>query len=239
MTCSRNLSKHLNIVTKPKPIGKCCNMIFIFFKFNDFLYKKKWSNIFFSYFLFTFVQNFNLKQRKKYSSWHVFLNVFNHIVTFFKELHGFLYMIGAIFTFGENSFIFSFVGYGLVAKSLAAWCTFEKVEEKTKCQKMMNVNIFTIKLGWIIWPSFLGVKSLEATILYNDSPHNIPALQARTNKYQTWKDKKHHMNTPSTLRLSVFILHFTFIHQSEFHPWKIILHVIFIHQSEFHPWKII
>jgi hypothetical protein len=85
------------------------------------------------------------------------------------------------------------------------------------------MNIFTIKLGWIIWPSFQGVKSLEATILYNDSQHNIPALQGRTDKYQTWKDKKHHMNTPSTLRLSVFILNITFIHKSEFHPWKIIL----------------
>ncbi len=61
-----------------------------------------------------------------------------------KELHDFLYMIDAIITFGENNFIFSFVGYGLVTKSLAAGCTFEKVAEKTKCRKM-NVNIFTIK----------------------------------------------------------------------------------------------
>ncbi len=77
----------------------------------------------------------------------MYLNVFNHIVTFLKELHEFLYMVGAIIIFGENSFIFTFVGYGLVTKSLAAGCTFEKVAEKTKCQKMMNVNIFTIKLG--------------------------------------------------------------------------------------------
>ncbi len=44
-------------------------------------------------------------------------------------------MIDAIITFGENSFIFSFVGYGLVTKSLAAECTLEKVAEKTKMSK--------------------------------------------------------------------------------------------------------
>jgi hypothetical protein len=31
----------------------------------------------------------------------------------------------------------------------------------------------------------------------------------------------------------------TFIHQSTFHPWKIILWVTFIHQSTFHPWNFI
>jgi hypothetical protein len=55
-------------------------------------------------------------------------------------------MMGAIIIFGEKSFIFSLVGYGLVMKSLGAGCTFEEVAEKTKCQKM-NVNIFRIKLG--------------------------------------------------------------------------------------------
>ncbi len=63
-----------------------------------------------------------------------------------KELHEFLYMMGAIIIFGEKSFIFSFVGYGLVRKSLGATCTFEEVAEKTECEKM-NVNIFRIKLG--------------------------------------------------------------------------------------------
>jgi hypothetical protein len=55
-------------------------------------------------------------------------------------------MMGAIIIFGEKSFIFSFVGYGLVRKSLGATCTFEEVAEKTECEKM-NVNIFRIKLG--------------------------------------------------------------------------------------------
>jgi len=45
-------------------------------------------------------------------------------------------MMGAITIFEESSFIFSFVGYGLMIKLLGAGCTFEKVEEKTKCQKM-------------------------------------------------------------------------------------------------------
>jgi hypothetical protein len=49
-------------------------------------------------------------------------------------------MMGAITILGESSFIFSFV-----ITSLGARCTFEKVEEKTKCQKM-NVNFFPMKL---------------------------------------------------------------------------------------------
>jgi hypothetical protein len=53
-------------------------------------------------------------------------------------------MMGAIIIFEENSFIFSFVSYGLVTKSFGARCRFEEVAKKTKCQKM-NVNIFTTK----------------------------------------------------------------------------------------------
>jgi hypothetical protein len=68
--------------------------------------------------------------------------MFCHIL---KKLHEFLCMMGAITIFGE-SFIFSLQGYGLVTKSLGAGCTFEKLKEKTKCQKM-NVNLFTTKLG--------------------------------------------------------------------------------------------
>jgi hypothetical protein len=39
----------------------------------------------------------------------------------------------------KKKFIFNFVDYGLVTKSLGARCTFEEAVEKTKCQKM-NVN---------------------------------------------------------------------------------------------------
>jgi hypothetical protein len=55
-------------------------------------------------------------------------------------------MMFAITIFGESSFVFSLVGYGLVINSLGAGCTFEEVEEKTKCQKM-DVNLFPTKLG--------------------------------------------------------------------------------------------
>jgi len=54
--------------------------------------------------------------------------------------------MGAIIIFGESSFIFSFVGYRSVMKLLEVGYIFEKVEEKTKCQKM-NVNVFSTKLG--------------------------------------------------------------------------------------------
>jgi hypothetical protein len=55
-------------------------------------------------------------------------------------------MMGAITIFGKNSFIFSFVGYELVIKLLKDRCIVERVEEKTKFQKM-NVNFFPTKLG--------------------------------------------------------------------------------------------
>jgi len=57
-----------------------------------------------------------------------------------KELHEILCLIGAIAIIGKNSFIFSFVDYGLVTTSLGARCTFEEVVEKIKCQEM-NANI--------------------------------------------------------------------------------------------------
>jgi len=62
----------------------------------------------------------------------------------FKELHEFLMCVVTIG--GETSFIFSFVRYGLVRKSLGVGCTFQKMAQKTKCPKM-NVNLFIIELG--------------------------------------------------------------------------------------------
>jgi hypothetical protein len=50
-------------------------------------------------------------------------------------------MMDAMTIFEKNSFIFSFVGYKLMIKLFEARCTFEKVEEETKCEKM-NVNFF-------------------------------------------------------------------------------------------------
>ncbi len=80
--------------------------------------------------------------------------------------------------FGESSFTFSFVG--LVTWDWGAHLRLR--QRKQKCQKT-NVNLFTTKLGWIISRSCQGPKSLEATVLYNESQHNIPALQGRANKH--------------------------------------------------------
>jgi hypothetical protein len=48
--------------------------------------------------------------------------------------------------FEESSFIFSFMSYGWVKKSLGDGHTFEEVAEKIKYQKM-NVNLLTTKFG--------------------------------------------------------------------------------------------
>jgi hypothetical protein len=44
-------------------------------------------------------------------------------------------MMRTLTIFGKGSFIFCFVSYGLVTKSLEAGCTFEEVEEKIKMSK--------------------------------------------------------------------------------------------------------
>ncbi len=100
-----------------------------------FSFKKKSDSI--------FVQNF-----QKEKGLRVF-ECFQSHCHILKKLHEFLHMMSPIIIFEKNSFIFSFVGYGLITKSLEsleAKCTFEKVAEKTKCQKI-NCEIFTTKLG--------------------------------------------------------------------------------------------
>jgi hypothetical protein len=123
------------------------------------------------YLFFTFMQNFKPRKKKRLIMTCVF-ECFQSHCHIWKD---FLNMMGAIIMFGKNNFTWNFVGYGLVTKSLGVGCTFEEVAKKTKCQKM-NVNIFTTKLGWIISPSFERGKIPKATILYNDSQHNIPTL---------------------------------------------------------------
>jgi len=71
--------------------------------------------------------------------------------------------------FVQSSLIFSFVG--LVTWGWVHIWGGNPKKKKRNCQKM-NVNLFTTKLGWIVSPSFKGAKSLEITILYNDSQHN-------------------------------------------------------------------
>jgi hypothetical protein len=64
------------------------------------------------YFIFNFShlsKISNQKKKEEDSSWHVYLNVFNRILTFWKNYMIFLFMMGAIISFGESIFIFSFV----------------------------------------------------------------------------------------------------------------------------------
>ncbi len=52
-----------------------------------------------------------------------------------KELYEFLCMMSAIIIFEESGFMFRFVRYELVTRSLEAGCTFEEVAEKIKSLK--------------------------------------------------------------------------------------------------------
>ncbi len=104
----------------------------------------------------------------------------------FKELYEFLCMMDALNIFGEDSFIFSFVTYRLMTKSLGVGCTFKKVVLETKCRKM-NVNPCTTKLGRIISPSFLGPKSIEVTILNNDSKKSSILLKGPLQHAFLWR----------------------------------------------------
>jgi hypothetical protein len=111
MTCSKIIFKHLKKCYQTKINGgKVATWFSIFCKSNDFfLLKKTTSGVF---------------------------ECFQSHCHILKKLHEFLHMMSARITFEKNSFIFSFVSYGLTTKSLEARCTFERIEEKTKCQKM-------------------------------------------------------------------------------------------------------
>ncbi len=104
-----------------------------------FFSKKK--VITYSFFIFIFHLCTKFQINKK-----MCILIFSITWSHFERITWILRMMGAIIIFEESNFIFSFVGYGLVIKSLEVGCTFEKVEEKTKCQKM-NVNVFSTKLG--------------------------------------------------------------------------------------------
>jgi hypothetical protein len=138
-TSSRNVFKHLKICYKTKTNRE-----------HDFQEQKKRLNIPFSCLFFIFEQNF--KQKKRLVMTCVF-ECFQSHCHILNELHDVLCMMGVLTIFGKGNFIFSFVGYGLVTKSLEVRCTFEEVANEKKCQKM-NVNIFTTKLERIISHSF-------------------------------------------------------------------------------------
>jgi hypothetical protein len=54
-------------------------------------------------------------------------------------------MMSALTIFGDGSFMFKFVSYGLMTKPLGIECTIKEVAEKAKHLKV-NVNPFATKL---------------------------------------------------------------------------------------------
>jgi hypothetical protein len=145
MSCSRNLCKHLKHCYQTKTIKEMSKHDFQFFANLMKFLNKKFIKYFLSIFIFQNCPNFPTRKKKNLIMTCAF-ECFQSFKYILKEFHEFLNLMGPIIIFGEKSFIFSFVGYGLVKKSLGARCTFEQVAQKTKCQKM-NVNIFRIKLG--------------------------------------------------------------------------------------------
>jgi hypothetical protein len=98
-----------------------------------FFSPKKRSNSPFSYLLFTFMQIFKPKKKKKKLIMTCAFECFQSHCHILKELHEFLGMRGAISMFWKNSFILwvmdwwqSHLGFGAHSK---------EVVEKAKCQK--------------------------------------------------------------------------------------------------------
>ncbi len=85
-------------------------------------FSKKFIKYSFFVFIFNICANFQTKRKTHHDKK---FNVFT--LSHFEKLHDFLHMVSAIIIFGESNFIFNFVGYGLVTKSLGAGCTFEEV----------------------------------------------------------------------------------------------------------------
>jgi hypothetical protein len=142
----------IKIVTKPKPIGKCSNMIFNFFKnLIPFFLKTKWSNILFSYLFFTFVQNF--KQRNKSGHdmciWMIWIT-WSHFET-----------ITWIFVYDgcHNPFLEKIVSNLILwimdwwQSNLRLGAHLKRWQRQKKMSKDECAFLIT-KLGWIMSPSF-------------------------------------------------------------------------------------
>ncbi len=67
------------------------------------------------------------------------VGMFSITMSHFERITWILHMMCAITIFGESNFIFNFLGYGSVIKSLGAPSTFEKVEEKTKHHEINKI----------------------------------------------------------------------------------------------------
>jgi len=135
MTDSKTYINIFNFFVKPKPVGKCHNMIFNFLK-NLMTYLEKGYWIFFSQFIFHICAKFQTK--KKVLVMHdMCISMFSITFTFWKELREFLHMMSVLTIFGEGNFICSFVSYGLVTKSLGARAHFRRWWRKQNVKKWM------------------------------------------------------------------------------------------------------
>jgi hypothetical protein len=128
------LRTYLNIfkiIIKPKSIGKCATWFSSFCKSNDFCLQKKNSDQIFPFHIY-FSQLCKISNQREKTRRDKCIWMFSITLSHFEKITWiFAYMIGAITNFWESIFIFSFVSYGLVTKSLGARCTFEEVPKKT------------------------------------------------------------------------------------------------------------
>jgi hypothetical protein len=140
MTSFRNLSKHLKNCYQTKTNREMSQHDFQFFG----NLRKSLKVVEYSLFIFIFhiCSNFQTQKQKTHCDMYI-LNVFNYIVKFWKNIWIFA-LLGVVTIFGEGSFMFNFVGYGLVTKSFGAGCTFENVinfffkKSKDECESFYN-----------------------------------------------------------------------------------------------------
>jgi len=98
--------------------------------------------------------------------------------------------MGAIPIVEEVSFIFSFVSSGLVTKSLGVgWVHIWGGGTENKTSKKMNVNPFTLKLGWTIWP-LVSKGQNPLKLLYS-----IMILNTISPPYKGRADKRSHVES--------------------------------------------
>ncbi len=113
----KNVSIHLFYFILP--IGKCCKMIFNVFGNLMIFFSIKNSDWIFLFHIY-FSHLCKIANQKADLLWYLYLKCFfNHIVTFWKNYMNFCVRWVTLTIFGEESFIFSFVDYGLVKNSPA------------------------------------------------------------------------------------------------------------------------
>ncbi len=135
MACSRNKFKWFLKCYQTKTNREMFQHDFQFFT-NLMIFSQNINKNPFSYLILKFLYNFKPKKNLVMACVFECFQSHGHIL---KELNEFYLMKDAITIFEKNIFIFSFVDYGLVTKSLGVGCTFEEVAKETKCQKV-NVN---------------------------------------------------------------------------------------------------